>query len=274
MEEPRFRRDLYKGTAADYDRYRPRYPAALLTDLLSRTGLDAGGRLLDVACGTGQIAFDVAPHFSAVRAIDQEPETVEFAARKAMQLGVTNIEFEVAAAETYDLGAERVDLVTIGNAFHRLPRRDTARAAHGWVRSGGYLALLWGGTPFQGAELDPDEAEWQRAIASVMQNWMAMLGEERIPPTLQHSLDTEPHETILEAAGFDVLGKWEFLQPYTWSVETLTGFLYSTSVLPRVLVGDRAPEFEADVRDALLAAEPSGVFRHELSFACELARSR
>ena len=31
-EEPRFRTDLYRGTASDYDRFRPPYPDQLLDD--------------------------------------------------------------------------------------------------------------------------------------------------------------------------------------------------------------------------------------------------
>jgi len=37
------------------------------------------------------------------------------------------------------------------------------------------------------------------------------------------------------------------------------------------LLGDRAAEFEADLRTRLLAIVPSGVFRDEPSFAYDLA---
>lgn len=275
MEEPRFRRDLFKGTASDYERFRPRYPTSLLDDLIARTGLEPGGRLLDVACGTGQIAFDVANRFSRVVAIDQEPDAIEFAAHKASRLGVTNIEFRVADAEEFSTGTDDFDLVTIGNAFHRVRRRDVARAARTWLRPGGCFALLWGGTPnVPPGAVGLHEAEWQVAIAALMAKWMAALGEERIPATFQAALEAESNESILDAAGFEVLGSWDFLEPYVWSIEMLIGFLYSTSVLSRSFVGDRAAEFEADVRDSLLTVEPSGVFHQDLSFAYDLARAR
>lgn len=274
MEEPHFRRGLFKGTAPDYDRFRPRYPAALLSDLRARTGLDSRGRVLDVACGTGQIAFDLADHVAAVWAVDQEPDAIEFAARKAAELNVANIHFRVADAEALDVGSTLFDVVAIGNAFHRLPRHDVAGAARQWLRPGGFLALLWGGTP----NLTPDmagrpEAPWQAAIVTVMTKWMRIIGEERVPSTLGPALEAEPHEAVLAAAGLEVLGTQEFLEPHIWSVETLTGYLYSTSILSRLAIGDRAPEFEADVRDHLLATQPSGVFHQELSFAYHLARS-
>jgi ubiquinone/menaquinone biosynthesis C-methylase UbiE len=274
MDEPRFRRDLFKGTAADYDRFRPRYPESLLNHLLTRTGLETGGRMLDLACGTGQIAFDLAHHFAIVCAVDQEPDAITFAERKAERLGVVNIDFRIADAETLDAGSTPFDLVAIGNAFHRLRRGEVARAARRWLRPGGFLALLWGGTPNVTPGLaGRPEAEWQVAIVDVMRKWMGIIGEERVPATLQAALDAEPDEAVVEAAGYELVGVWEFLEPYVWSVETLTGYLYSTSVLSRLAIGERAPEFEADVRDQLMAREPSGVFRQELSFAYRLARS-
>ena len=60
MPEPRFRRDLFQGTAEYYERFRPRYPSALFDDLRARAPLGADARVLDLACGTGQIAFDLA----------------------------------------------------------------------------------------------------------------------------------------------------------------------------------------------------------------------
>jgi SAM-dependent methyltransferase len=56
-----FRRDLFRGTAGYYDRFRAPYPQALIDDLAGRPGPGAGpggaGRLLDLACGTGQLSF-------------------------------------------------------------------------------------------------------------------------------------------------------------------------------------------------------------------------
>jgi SAM-dependent methyltransferase len=68
-----FRSDLYRGTAPYYDRFRRPYPEALLEDLCRRVPVSAAGRLLDLACGTGQIAFPVADRFAEVCAVDKEP---------------------------------------------------------------------------------------------------------------------------------------------------------------------------------------------------------
>jgi hypothetical protein len=50
-----FTSDLYRGTAAYYDRYRLPYPDAMIADLVERAAPSGRGRLLDLACGTGQL---------------------------------------------------------------------------------------------------------------------------------------------------------------------------------------------------------------------------
>jgi hypothetical protein len=54
-DELSFAPDLYRGTAGYYDRYRLSYPPAMITDLVRRTQPSGRGRLLDLACGTGQL---------------------------------------------------------------------------------------------------------------------------------------------------------------------------------------------------------------------------
>jgi hypothetical protein len=72
-EEVNFAPDLYQGTAGYYDRCRLSHPAALTGDLLRRTrasGTSGRGRLLDLACGTGQLAFALRDRFAEAWAVD------------------------------------------------------------------------------------------------------------------------------------------------------------------------------------------------------------
>jgi ubiquinone/menaquinone biosynthesis C-methylase UbiE len=70
-DEVRFAADLFRGSAGYYDRYRLPYPDAMLTDLARRAGASGRGRLLDLACGTGQLAFPLRRWFGEVWAVDQ-----------------------------------------------------------------------------------------------------------------------------------------------------------------------------------------------------------
>ena len=60
MADLEFRRDLYRGIAHDYDQFRVPYPRSLIDDLAERSGATGRGRLLDLACGTGQVTFALA----------------------------------------------------------------------------------------------------------------------------------------------------------------------------------------------------------------------
>jgi SAM-dependent methyltransferase len=261
---PEFRPDLYRGTAQYYDRYRLPYPAALIDDLCGRAGWNRQGKLLDLACGPGTVTFALADRFADVWAVDQEAESVEFAARKATANGVGNVRWSSGRAEDVDPELT-FDAVTIGTAFHRLDRPRVARLAAHWLRAGGHLALLWCATPNLGSK------PWQQALAAIFTDWSERLdASDRLPPDLAEHLAV-PDADVLRSSGFASVERREFLHEHDWTVADLIGLVYSTSLLPRSVVGDRAPEFEADVRERLVAAEPSGVFREQASFAFDLA---
>ena len=65
-DEFRFRTDLYQGTAGYCDRFRLLYPDSLIGDLVRRTAASGQGRLLDLACGTGRLAFALRASFAEV----------------------------------------------------------------------------------------------------------------------------------------------------------------------------------------------------------------
>jgi ubiquinone/menaquinone biosynthesis C-methylase UbiE len=262
----RFRTDLYQGTAAFYDRYRVPYPTALLDDLVSRTGLSGTGRLIDLACGPGVVTLALCPYVAEAWGIDQEPDMVAFARAKARETGAGNTRWSVGRAEDVEVDGS-VDLVTVGTAFHRLDRRRVARLMASWLRPGGHVALLWSGTPW------PGERDWQQALGAVTDHWMAKVGE-RIPPALEAELAAASSEAILNEAGLEWAGRFEFSTPHEWTVETLVGWMYSTSVFSRQALGAMAGEFERDVRRCLLDVSPSGSYEEDISFAYELASRR
>jgi SAM-dependent methyltransferase len=273
MTDPAFRTDLYRGTALAYDRFRRPYPAQLIADLIARTGADGTGadgtgRLLDLACGTGQVAFALARSFAEVWAVDQEPEMIEVAKDKADRSGMAGqFRFVTDSAEDLAVPREHFDLVTIGNAFHRLPRVAVAAAVLDWLRPGGFLALLWGGSPNLGA------APWQRALTATMERWQQRLGaDERIPAGWQQARDARPDAEILAGAGFEVVGAFSFPFSYAWTADELAGYVSSTSILSAEALGQHAADFDADLRRELSACQPDGRFSQEDVVSYDLAR--
>jgi SAM-dependent methyltransferase len=273
MADPQFRTDLYRGTAGYYDRYRLPYPAALIDDLVLRTRADCTGRLLDLACGTGQACFALAAWFAEIWAVDQEPDMVGLAAEKAGALGDTattgagRFQFVACAAEELSAPEQAFDLVTIGNAFHRLRRETVAAQVLRWLKPGGYVALLWGGSPNDG------NAPWQLALRDQMQRWQLRPGaEQRVPAGYQEDRASRPDLEILRATGFEIVGRQEFPVRQLWTATQIAGFVASTSVLSPDALGADAEAFDVSLRQALLEQEPGGQFRQDATFACDLAR--
>jgi hypothetical protein len=105
-------------------------------------------------------------------------------------------------------------------------------------------------------------------------DWADRLGaSDRVPSNWQSDIEARPHATILEAAGFEVLGRYEFQATHQRSLADIAGFLYSTSLLPRLVLGDHITEFEHDLATRLHQIEPSGTFHEVLSAEYDLARS-
>lgn len=264
--EPVLPAGLYRGTAPFYDRYRPAYPVALLQDLCQRVPASGTGRLLDLACGTGQIALPLAAWFADVVAVDQEEETVAFGRAKARAAGHHRIRWVAAAAETVELEAG-FELVAVGTAFHRLDRPVVAKRIFSWLRPGGAVALLWSDTPAQGS------AAWQQALTALIARWMARAGTAgRLPPGVGDGTQPEPHQAVLARAGLEHVGRWELVRQERWTAETLAGFMYSTSILSRDALGDRAPALERDLAALVDAHGTAGTVQADAGYAYELAR--
>jgi SAM-dependent methyltransferase len=266
--DPAFRPDLYRGTARAYDKFRLPYPADLVADLAARTGADGTGRLLDLACGTGMVAVALCGSFAEVWAVDQEPDMIDVARHKAGAADASaTFRFLVCDAAELSAPAGYFDLITIGNAFHRLPRTVVARESLGWLRPGGFLALLWGGTPTY------DDAPWQRTLAAVMQRWERRPGAQaRIPASYAADRSARPDQQILAEAGFELAGRYSVPLSHDWTADELAGFVASTSVLSAAALGEDAAEFDADLRRELAACQPDGRFSQHTEVAYELAR--
>lgn len=264
---PNFRPDAFAGVAEDYVRYRLPYPRALLDDLLARVKLPPGPRLLDLAAGPGRVALPIAGRFAEIWAVDQEPAMVAAGEAEAARRGARHIRWFGARAEDFQAPAAHFDLVTCGEAFHRLDQPRVAAKAHAWLKSGGAFATL-GFEP-----MTTGRASWRDVLAEVMR---AYVGEPA--QRLQGSPNPTPaegladQEAVLRVAGFNPVESFHFEAPHVWTLETLLGNLRSTSVLSRAALGERHAAFEADLTAALLAFDPAGRYAEHVSCDYTLAR--
>ena len=261
--------DLFSGTAEAYARYRPPYPGNLLDDLRHRAGVTGQGRLLDLACGPGRVALPLARYFRKAWAVDQEPEMIEVGRARAERQGLTNIRWMVGPAEDVEAPPGSFELITIGEAFHRLDQRVIAERAMEWLAPGGYLATLGGFSLLRGQE------PWHDVLRAVVRRYEEQ-GSGSQPPSERppsRPRGAEHDRQVLTAAGLRHVGTFEFPHPHVWTLDSILGNFRSTARLSRRALGDQAERFDADVRRALLAFDSSGRFPETLRFGYSLFRT-
>ncbi|AKQ46584.1 SAM-dependent methyltransferase [Rufibacter radiotolerans] len=103
-------KDNFSRQAALYKQFRPTYPAALYQYLL--TLVPARGTAWDCGTGNGQVAVELARHFTHVIASDISQKQLQQAALKE------NIEYRLMPAEQTDFPVQTFDLITVGQAAH------------------------------------------------------------------------------------------------------------------------------------------------------------
>lgn len=266
-DEVRFREDLYRGSAWYYDRYRLPYPGEMIRDLARRAGVTGHGRLLDLACGTGQLAFPLRGWFGEVWAVDAEPDMAEVVRAKAASVGAAGVRAVVSRAESLQAEPESFELAVIGNAFHRLDRDLAARRIFGWLQPGGCLTLCWSSSPWAGRQ------DWQRALAAALDRWQTALGATaRVPAGWDADRRRRPDSQVLSGAGFEPGGRCEFTVGHRWSLPELAGHIRSTSFLPASVLGRQADAFDADLAAVLGPYSDGGTFTETVDFAYEVAR--
>lgn len=266
-DKPQFRLDLYQGSAGYYDRYRLGYPEVMLAELTRRAEVSGVGRLLDLACGTGQLAFPLRHWFREVWAVDQEGDMVELVRAKAAAEGTEEIRPVVSSAEELDAELGYFEMVVIGNAFHRLDRDLVAARILGWLKPGGHLALCWSSSPWKGAE------DWQQVFSATVDKWQEKLGAaDRVPAGWNLPRERRPDTQVISEAGFEVLERGEFAVEHRWTLPELAGHVRSTSFLPASTLGDRGAAFDADLEASLSPYSRDGAFIQSVSYAYDLAR--
>lgn len=258
-----FSRDAYVGTAGYYSLYRLPYPDTLIEQLRLQAKITGRGRLVDLGCGPGRLSLPLSRYFARVTAVDIEREMVREGQKKARERGIGNIRWQVSRAESFQVASRTVELVTIGEAFHRFDQRVVAERARRWLKPGCCIALIWQNHPWQGR--DP----WHQAIRETMHRWAPSQASSEVP--LPKIL---PFEEVLIEAGFGEVERREFVVGHVWTIEELIGFFYSTSILSKRTLGAKAAEFELDLRARLLAADARGVYREDVLFGYIIGKSQ
>jgi len=259
-------RELFTGTAWYYAKYRLGYPREFFDFVVRYYGLDGKGRLLDLGCGTGQITIPLGRYFQEAIGLDPEREMLAEAQKEAQKAGVTNIKWVLKKAEEMSEALGYFRLTTMGGSFHWMEQEKVLEKIYDLTEQGGGLVIVSDSSSPWRSE---GEEKWKDLQKQIVQRY---LGEVRRTGNSYYVEPKERFEALLDRSPFR---KFEvFTHDYIreWTIESVIGFLFSTSFASRRLFGARVREFEQELKDELLNLEPSGRFAEKVRVEALLAR--
>jgi SAM-dependent methyltransferase len=131
----------FDRAASLYDEVRPGYPEDLFADVVSLSGIQPAGRILEIGCGTGQATVPFARRGYSILCIELG-ENMAAVARRNLE-GYPQTEVRTGAFEDLTLQEEAFDLAISATAFHWLDPAVAYPKAARALRDGGSLALFW-----------------------------------------------------------------------------------------------------------------------------------
>ena len=174
-----------------------------------REAIGPRSRVLDVACGTGDLAFAAAERAprGSVLGVDASPRMIELArARARSEPAAGVVRFEVGDMCALDLPTASVDVVTAGYGLRNVSDYEQAvREIARVLRPGGTLATL--------DFYRPESAWWRTlllAYLSAAGNWVGWLWHREpvvygyIAPSIEHFVSWQRFSSTLERHGFRV----------------------------------------------------------------------
>jgi SAM-dependent methyltransferase len=253
-------RTLFDGTASYYARYRPPYPAEAIRALVDRFGLNPRTYVMDLGCGTGQVALPLSAHGSPVIAVDPNPDMLAEGIR-TQNLGYFG-DIRWVLGDDTGLSAARfpgVRLCVMGASFHWTDRAALLSVLDGMLDRTGGVALLSGSASIwskNATVLGP----WVDVAREVVQEF---LGPQRRAGSSTYSHPIQGHEEVLAESAFSRIRRTQFTTTRVLSVDDVIGLQLSTSYASPALLGERLPAFRDEFTVRLLAVEPGGRFATE-----------
>jgi SAM-dependent methyltransferase len=248
---------LFAGAAPYYEQGRPPYAEGLADALADVLALDGRGRLLDVGCGPGVVALRLAHLFEEVVGLDPDAGMIAEAARLAAERGITNASWVQLRAEALPGGLGSFRVVTFAASFHWMDRPRVAAAVRTMVESRG--AAVQVDAPAYRPDETGEATIPQEAIDELRRRW---LGPDRRAGKGVRNTSPSGEDDVFQAAGFAPALTVEVPdgRRSELTVDDLVARAFSSSSTAPHLFGDRAAEFEAELRAVLAEASPSGRF--------------
>jgi SAM-dependent methyltransferase len=238
----------FGGEVAElYARFRRGYPPGVVDIVAGHFGLTRADAVVDLGCGTGQLALPICQRVGELIGVDPEPDMLAQARRAADEHGARNLLWILGSDRDMPalgrvLGRGALAAVVIGQALHWMEPESLFGALVSLVRPGGGVAVITNGTP-----LWLQESPWSVALREFLQTsfgWTldATCGTDDASQARYHRQLTE--------AGFDVVERHIDYED-DLDLESLVGGLLSAFPVAELPPPQRRQEFAARVARAL-----------------------
>lgn len=207
--------------------------------LVEHAGIEPGMRVLDVACGTGNVAVRAAMAGGEVVGVDLTPELFEAARRHAADAGV-EVEWVEGDAEALPFGDEQFDRVISSFGAMFAPRHEVAAAELARVLAPGGVIVLATWTP------DGMNGEMFQISAALM---------PPPPPFVQSPAlwgDEDHVRSLLEPHGLAVEFARDAVEFREESVEAAIAYMekdFGPWIMAKAALGDRWPALRQEFAD-------------------------
>lgn len=215
-------KDNFSQQAQSYAKFRPRYPQALYDFILKN--VSERNLAWDCATGNGQVATELAPHFTKVIATDAS------AAQIGQAQAMPNIEYLVAKADQTPLEDNSVDLITVGQALHWFAGEPFYSEVRRVAKSGALLICFAYGL-----------FKCDQELYDILERLYAdILGDAYWDPErkyIEKSYSTIPFP-------FDEIAVPYFIMEFSWDYDTLLGYLHSWSAVQKYIKAHQSNPIE------------------------------
>jgi ubiquinone/menaquinone biosynthesis C-methylase UbiE len=258
--------ELFEGAARYYARYRPGYPVALVEHLIHYFSLDASTPVLDLGCGTGQLAIPLATAGIPVVAVDPDVEMLReglLAERNTTSTGVAwRLGSDTAVSR---LSWMPMRLCAMAASFHWMDRDAVLADLDRVVDArGGVAVISRSGGIWSNSDLPP----WAEAVR---QRVVQFLGPVRRAGSGTYSHPADRHEVVLAHSPFGRVETWDVDVEESLTIEHIVGLQLSMSYATPQQLGSHVGDFCAAIESDLRSLEPTGVFTSQSRVTALLA---
>ena len=160
----------FGGEVAElYARFRRGYPTGVVDVVAGHFGFTRGDVVVDLGCGSGQLALPISERVGTLIGVDPEPDMLAQARRAAAKRDASNLLWIVGSDRNMPelgrvLGQGTLAAVTIGQALHWMEAESLFGVLVGLVRPAGGVAVITNGAP-----LWLQESGWSVALREFLQ---------------------------------------------------------------------------------------------------------